>query len=185
MSQTFTRHDLTSAPPASRPVMEQTTAGFGFLPAPVALMAESPELLHTFVQGNAMFEKTTLQRLEREVLVLTLATAVQCYYCVAMHSALLSRTGADAALIEALRAGKPLGDDRLEALRLFTLAVMDGHGHVAAEAMAAFLAVGYTRRNALEVVLGLGVYTLSTYANRLTEAPLDDRFQAFAWHPAH
>jgi len=34
----------------------------------------------------------------------------------------------------------------------------------------AFLAHGYTRQNALEVVLGIGTYTVSTFANRLTRA---------------
>ena len=50
--------------------------------------------------------------------------------------------------------------------------------------MAAFLACGYTRQHALEVVLGIGTYTMSTLANRLTDAPLDDRLSAFAWHTA-
>jgi hypothetical protein len=39
-------------------------------------------------------------------------------------------------------------------------------------------------RNALEVVLGVGTYTLSTYANRLTDAPLDDPLTPFAWSGA-
>jgi len=33
----------------------------------------------------------------------------------------------------------------------------------------------------LEVVLGIGTYTMSTLANRLVRAPLDDRLMAFAW----
>ena len=49
----------------------------------------------------------------------------------------------------------------------------DGH-------LGSFLAVGYTRQNALEVVLGIGTYTMSTLANRLTGAPLDDQLSAFA-----
>jgi alkylhydroperoxidase family enzyme len=52
------------------------------------------------------------------------------------------------------------------------------------DALRAFLASGYTRQNALEVVLGIGTYTMSTLANRLTGAPLDDQLSAFAWHPA-
>jgi hypothetical protein len=32
----------------------------------------------------------------------------------------------------------------------------------------------------LRVVLGIGTYTLSTVANRLTEAPLDEPLAAFA-----
>ncbi len=43
-----------------------------------------------------------------------------------------------------------------------------------------FLAYGYTEQNALEVVLGIGAYTLSTLANRLTGAPVDEQLAAFA-----
>ncbi|HET9079849.1 MAG TPA: hypothetical protein VFO01_04960 [Trebonia sp.] len=43
-----------------------------------------------------------------------------------------------------------------------------------------FLARGFTRRNALEVVTGIGAYTLSTLANRLTGAPVDEELKAFA-----
>ncbi|GAA2972729.1 MULTISPECIES: carboxymuconolactone decarboxylase family protein [Streptomyces] len=185
MTEMFTRHDASSAPEASRPIVENTQKGFGFLPAPVAYMAESPELLESFMSGNAAFNKTTLSQLEREVFILTMATKVQCHYCVAMHSAMLTKTGADQELIQALRDRKPLQDSKLEAMRVFTLAVMEGHGHVAPETMEAFLSAGYAKRNALEVVLGLGVYTISTYANRMTEAPLDDAFASFAWHAEH
>lgn len=44
----------------------------------------------------------------------------------------------------------------------------------------AFLAHGYTARNALEVVLGIGTYTMSTLANRMTGAPVDPQLAAFA-----
>ncbi|MFJ9845852.1 carboxymuconolactone decarboxylase family protein [Kitasatospora sp. NPDC101155] len=181
----FIRHDLSSVPEKSRPIMENTAKGFGFIPAPVALMAESPELLEGFMTGNGLFNKTTLSPLEREVLILTMATRVECHYCVSMHSAMLTRQGADQKLIGALRTRTPLEDPKLEAMRVFTLAVMDGYGHVSPETMDAFLGAGYTRRNALEVVLGLGVYTISTYANRMTEAPLDEPFKAFEWHGEH
>ncbi|MFF2859058.1 hypothetical protein ACFVSX_04105 [Streptomyces rubiginosohelvolus] len=43
-----------------------------------------------------------------------------------------------------------------------------------------FLAYDYTEQNALEVVLGIGAYTLSTLANRLTGAPVDEQLAAFA-----
>lgn len=46
-------------------------------------------------------------------------------------------------------------------------------GAVDDAALDAFLDRGYTARNALEVVLGIGTYTLSALANRLTRAPLD------------
>jgi hypothetical protein len=48
------------------------------------------------------------------------------------------------------------------------------------EALRSFLASGYTAQNALEVVLGIGTYTMSTLANRLTGAPVDDQLAVFA-----
>lgn len=44
--------------------------------------------------------------------------------------------------------------------------------------LVAFLDHGFTRQNALEVVLGVGTYTLSTFANRLTRAPADPQLTA-------
>ncbi|THA25542.1 carboxymuconolactone decarboxylase family protein [Streptomyces sp. RKND-216] len=181
----FVRHDVASAPEGARPHLENTARGFGFVPAPVAMMAESPELLEGFLTGSQLFDKTSFTLLEREVLILTMASSVECHYCVAMHSAMLTRSGTDASLVDALRERRPLEDTRLEALRVFTLAVMAGCGSVRPDLMQGFLDAGYTRRNALEVVLGLGVYTLSTYSNRMTEAPVDEPFRAFAWHPQH
>jgi len=63
-------------------------------------------------------------------------------------------------------------------------AVLDTTGDVPPAELAAFTEAGYTTRNALEVVLGIGTYTLSTFANRLTGAPLDEAFAAHEWHAA-
>ncbi|MFD4181234.1 carboxymuconolactone decarboxylase family protein [Rhodococcus sp. NPDC058514] len=180
----FTHHTADTAPAAARPTMAAIEGAFGFLPAPAALMSESPELLHAFTRSNALFESCTLTALEREVLVLTIATRNECHVCVALHTATLTRTGASADLIEALRTRRPLDDPRLEGLRAFTLAVLDHAGAVPDAQLDEFLGLGFTRRNALEVVLGVGSYTLSTFANRMTGAPLDEAFVPFAWDGA-
>ena len=111
---------------------------------------------------------------------MTIATRNGCHICVAMHTARLSALGAPADVVAALREAVPLGDERLDAIRVFTLRVLDTAGDVGDDALRAFLASGYTRQNALEVVLGIGTYTMSTLANRLTGAPVDDQLRAFA-----
>ena len=103
-----------------------------------------------------------------------------CHLCVAMHSARLAALGADPAVAAALRAGAPPGEGRLDAARAFTLRVLDTAGEAGDQSVADFLGHGFTRRNALEIVLGVGAYTLSTLANRLTGAPVDDQLAAFA-----
>jgi alkylhydroperoxidase family enzyme len=65
-------------------------------------------------------------------------------------------------------------------MQAFTLEVLETTGAVDDEQLAAFYRHGYTARNALEVVLGIGAYTMSTLANRMTRSPVDDRLAAFA-----
>lgn len=176
----FTVHTLESAPTASRRLMEATATHLGHLPTGVALLSESPELLGTFLKASAAFEASTLDPLAQEVLVMTMATRNGCHLCIAMHTARLTSRQADPALITALRAGAPVDDVRLEALRQFTLQVIATTGDVADEDLKTFLAGGFTTRNALEVVLGIGAYTMSTFANRLVRAPVDGPLKQFA-----
>ncbi|WP_020578683.1 carboxymuconolactone decarboxylase family protein [Actinopolymorpha alba] len=182
--QQFVDHTLQTAPAESRRAMEATTKRLGYLPAPVARLASSPQLLEGFLKVSGLFEATSLDALSREVLIMTMATRNGCHVCVAMHSARLAALGASPDLITALRQQQPLTDARLEALRVFTLEVVAAAGAVGDGPLETFLAHGYTSRNALEVVLGIGAYTLSTLANRMTGAPLDDQLQAFAWDPS-
>jgi AhpD family alkylhydroperoxidase len=88
-----------------------------------------------------------------------------CEYCVAAHSTLALRARVPAEVVEALRAAKPLPDAALEAARRLTQ-VMVAQRVDDAE-VEAFLAAGYTRRHVLDVVLGVGMKTLSNYTNHI------------------
>ena len=180
----FPEYTTESAPAGSRRFMVATQDHLGYLPAATARWAASPHLLEGFAKLNAIFENGTLDPVAREVVVMTIATRNGCHICVAMHTARLTALGAAPAVVAALRDALPLGDERLDAVRVFTLRVLDTAGDVGDDALRAFLASGYTGQNALEVVLGIGTYTMSTLANRLTGAPLDDQLSAFAWSPA-
>jgi AhpD family alkylhydroperoxidase len=180
----FPEYTLESAPAGSRRFMVATQNHLGYLPAATARWAASPHLLEGFAKLNAIFESATLDPVAREVVVMTIATRNGCHICVALHTARLTALGASADVIAALRSASVLSDHRLDAIRVFTLRVLEDAGDVGDDALRAFLASGYTRQNALEVVLGIGTYTMSTLANRLTGAPLDDQLSAFAWHPS-
>jgi AhpD family alkylhydroperoxidase len=138
-------------------------------------------LLDGFLKLSSLFDATTLDPVAREVLILTIATRNACHVCVAMHTAKLTALGASSDLIVALRTQAPLPDERLAAIRMFTLDVLGSAGAVGEDQLKAFLAHGYTPQNALEVVLGIGAFTMSTLANRMTGAPLDEPLKPFAW----
>ncbi|WKX68942.1 carboxymuconolactone decarboxylase family protein [Streptomyces sp. XD-27] len=180
-SHAFTDHTPDSAPAASRKTMEAVAQRLGYLPAAVGRMAASPHLLDGFLKLSGLFEATSLSPVEREVVILTVATRNACHVCVAMHTAKLQALGAHPDLVAALRARQPLDDTHLEAIRVFALDVLATAGAVPDAAVEAFLAQGYTAQNALEVVLGIGAYTMSTLANRLIGAPLDEQLRPFAW----
>jgi AhpD family alkylhydroperoxidase len=119
------------------------------------LIKESPHTFDGFMKLVEILDSTTLDPHSRETVVLTVAARNQCHLCVAMHEAKFAALG-------------PAPDpERLAAVREFTLQVLASTGAVSDAELAAFQAHGYTRQNALEVVLGIGAYTISTFANRL------------------
>ena len=85
------------------------------------------------------------------------------------------------AVLEALRAGRAPSDPQLAALSVFVRAAASSHGNIGEHAFVAFLAAGYTERNALEVALGIAAYTLSITSNHLTEVEVDPPFLAHRW----
>ncbi|HWB79189.1 MAG TPA: carboxymuconolactone decarboxylase family protein [Nannocystaceae bacterium] len=177
----FPALDETTAPAEVRSVLAASARQVGFLAQPVARAAHSPALLRHMLAGFAAFERTSLAPLERETLAMTVAYERGCHYCMAMHSAMLAADPANARVLAALRAGGPLDDPRLEAVRALARTLLAAHGRVDHDELARFLAAGFTEAQALEVVLGVSVYELSTTTNLLTNAPLDPPFAAFAW----
>src|ERR1019366_1532851 len=124
---------IESAPPAARRTMTATQKHLGYLPAATARMAASPQLLDGFSKLSAIFESSTLSPLARETLVMTIATRNGCHLCVAMHTARLTAVGADADTIARLRNAESLPGPGLEAIRVFTLRVLDTAGDVGDE----------------------------------------------------
>ncbi len=136
----------------------------------MALLGESPELLKGFLGLSAALEGSTLEPVAREVVIMTIAVRNGCHVCVLMHTGKLRALDADPALVDELKEQRELKDERLEAARQFTLDLLATAGAVPDRRIDEFLSHGYTRRNALEVVLAIGAYTMSTFANRLMRA---------------
>jgi len=172
MNREFPSHDPTTAPEAARAGLAAASKRFGSLPSPLAKLATAP-LVMAFVQrALGAFEETSLTSLEREVVAMTMARRNGCHYCIALHQKMLAALPEPEAV--ALREGRPLEAPRLVALERFISALLATHGDVDDAAWQEFRAAGFTHEQALEVTLGVGAYTLSTYLNRLTQAPVDE-----------
>jgi alkylhydroperoxidase family enzyme len=97
------------------------------------------------------------------------------------HTMLSKMQKIDGAVVQALRDGRPIADAKLEALHVFTTLVVRERGFAPDAAIDAFLAAGYTRRNVLEVVLGVGTKILSNYTNHLVHTQLDPFMAGAEW----
>lgn len=177
----FDVHPIETAPEASREILASTQKAFGFVPNLLGVMAESPALLRAYRTIGEIFEQTSFTPTERQVVLLTVSYQNDCDYCVAAHSVIAGMQKVPAPVVEALRQGTPLPDAKLEALRRFTAVVVDSRGWPTETDLAAFLSAGYTRAQVLDVVLGVGMKTLSNYTNHIGGTPLDDAFAPDAW----
>src|SRR6188768_2637406 len=143
MTERFVSLSVDQAPTGSRRFLEASAKQFGFVPSPVAKTARSPALLGHLLAGFAAFDRSSLSAVEREIIAMTVARANECGYCIALHSATLARDPGLAPLAEPLRAGRPLSEAPLEALRRFTIALLEGRGAVGDDDWRAFEEGGY------------------------------------------
>jgi len=177
-------HTPESAPEASRPYLQRAQAANGFLPNLVASLANAPTALETYLTVAEINGRSGLSLAERETVQITAAAIHGCGFCVAGHTAVaLKKAQLEPQLVESIRAQTPLSDPRLDAVAVFTRAVIATRGAVSDETLAAFHASGFSDANALEVILGVSLATLCNFANNLAQNELNPELAAYRWVP--
>ena len=159
---------IEDAPAAAKAGLEAAQRNNGFLPNLVRLLANAPVALETYQTVSAINVRADLGLAEREAVQITAAATHGCGFCVAGHTAIAyKKANLGEAVVEALRDGGSVPDQRLDAVAKFARAVIATRGAVADADLADFKAAGFTDANALEVVLGVSLATLCNFANNL------------------
>jgi len=141
--------------------------------------------LQTYLTLSEYMNRSSLSAVEQQVLALAASAENLCGFCMAAHSTIARRMmKIDDRIVDSLRDGEPLSDDRLEAFRRFVVAVMDQRGFVQGFALDAFLKAGFTQENVLDVIVGVAWKTVSNYANHVLRNPVDAAFADEIWEPA-
>ena len=172
---------IDSAPVASRPGLEAVRRQLGFIPNLFATFAESPTLLLGYLALDGAFNKGTLSPVERQMVLIAVSAENDCEYCVAAHSTVAGMLRAPEETVRAIREGAATNDARIDALVNFVRTVVHTRGNVPEGTVDAFLAHGFTKDQLGEVLVGVGLKTISNYFNALAGTPLDDAFQSQAW----
>ena len=179
---TFQAHTLETAPEGSRETLEAVKKAFGGIPNLFAVFSESPAIASAYFSLGQLFDTASgFDATERQVVLLSTSLENECEYCMAAHTAISKMQEVPDDVVQSLRLGEPIADPKLEALRTFTLAVVRERGRVDPAGVQAFLDAGYTKRAVLDVILGVGIKTLSNYTNHLANTELDANFAPFAW----
>lgn len=181
----FDYHTPETAPDA-RELFAKSQAVYGFHPMLHQVMAEAPATYAAYLWLMDQFQgKTSLSPLEQQIVFMTANYENRCHYCTAGHTYLMTALKMPAAYIEALREGHALPDAKHQALRSFAKELIDHRGHIGDERLQAFLDAGYSRRQALEVLVGLSAKLISNFTNALAHTRLDEAIESLAWtHPA-
>jgi len=180
----FAIHTIESAPAESRDILTAARAKYGFVPNLLGELSAAPAALKAYVTLGDLLAQTSFTPVEQQLILATVSMANGCEYCVAAHSAGLKAAGLADDELEALRGGRRLKAERLEALRSFVNAVVETRGWVTRSHLERFLDAGFTHEQVLEALVGVSMKTLSNYTNHLAETPLDAKLEPFAWEPA-
>ncbi len=180
----FALHTEETAPEGSKPLLANSKKAYGMIPGLHAVMAEAPGLLEAYQTVHDLFANSSFDKDELTVVWQTVNVEHACHYCVPAHTGISMSMGVSNKISDALRDETPLPNARLEALRTFTLDVVRGRGNVDETAVQAFLDAGFTRRQILEVILGVSQKVMSNYTNHLANTPVDTAFKKLEWQKA-
>ncbi len=180
----FTLHTEDTAPVASRPLLADSIQSYDMIPGLHAVMAEAPGLLEAYKAVHELFVNSSFNNDELTVVWQAINVEHACHYCVPAHTGIAKGMGVSDDVTNALRNETALPNARLEALRTFTLAIVRERGAVNDATVQAFLDAGFTKRQVLEVILGLSQKLMSNYTNHLANTPVDTAFRKFDWQKA-
>ncbi len=179
----FQIHSLDTAPEDAKAVLAKTKAKYGFVPNLIGGLAEAPAAAEAYLAVGEAFASSSFTPTERHVVWFTINAIHGCDYCMAAHTGIAKSESIAEDVIETARAGGDYSDPRLQALKELTTKMVLDRGWVKPEEIEAFLAAGFTRRNVLEVILGISHKVLSNYTNHVVGTPVDRPFAPFEWVP--
>jgi uncharacterized peroxidase-related enzyme len=168
---------IATASEASRPALERIQRSLGFIPNLMAVFANNPTVLEGYLALGAVFEKGSFTSRERQIILLAVSLENNCNYCAAAHSQIakgLLNTPPE--VIAAVHNNLPVPDVKLNALVSLVRELVRERGYAKDKSIQKFLAAGYKKEQVMELLLGIGLKTISNYLDHISPTPLDHAF---------
>lgn len=155
----------------------------GFIPNIYTTFASVNSAFEGLASLNASFANSSFTPAEQEIIALTTSVFNNCPYCVAGHSVFALQHGVDAETVEAIRAGNVSSEPRYQALGRTTHALLKNKGKLSPADTSAFLNGGFELPQLLEMLLGIAGKTMTNFASKIANVPLDEAFLEQEWTP--
>ncbi|MGM0658872.1 MAG: carboxymuconolactone decarboxylase family protein [Pseudomonadota bacterium] len=166
-----------NAPQDARDLLEKAEKNYGFIPNILGVMANSPALLEAYMSLSQIFEKTSFSAAEKQTVLLAVSTENDCGYCKSAHTAIAKMQNIDEAVLNAIASGDKLPDAKLDVLFNFTRTMVEKRGLPSDADLQAFFDAGYSEAQVQDVIVGIGMKTMSNYNNHIAETPVDEQFK--------
>jgi uncharacterized peroxidase-related enzyme len=164
---------IDEAPAASRPMLQAATERFDRLPNMVRLLAVSPAALQGYLGLLNALDGGTLGTQTSARIALAVAEEIGCEYCLSLHTdRARSQTGLDDAEITANRSGAS-NDPLAEVAVYFAAKLVRTRGGVGDSDIRALKEAGYDDAQIIEIVLHVGLNTLTGYLNKVADTEID------------
>ena len=174
-------HTVESAPEKSKPLLELFTHTVGFVPNLAGAVANSPVLANSLFGLFKNVHGGSFTEAEVQVLLLTNAVTNSSSWPVAFHTALGLKQGIEPADIQAIRERQLPKQKRNAALSGLAKKLIEKRGQLTDDDVTTFLEAGFEKEHLLEVVAVVAASTITNYAGKITNPPLDAFLQEHAW----
>jgi AhpD family alkylhydroperoxidase len=174
---------MESAPEHSRPALQQLQSAFGTIPNVAGAMATSPVLINCLIGLFGNVHGGSFTEAQVQAVLLTDAVTNACPWAVAFHTALALKEGIDPADVQAIRERRLPKEAKLAVLSALAKAMIEKRGRLDDQDLDRFIAAGFGKDHALEVIAIVAASTITNYTGSITKPPLEAPFQAHAWAP--
>ena len=177
----FPVHSMESAPERSKPALKQLQSAFGMIPNIAGAMAASPVLINSLVGLFGNVHGGSFTEAQVQTVLLTDAVTNASTWAVAFHTALALKEGVDPTDIEAIRQRRLPKETKLAALSAIAKAMIEKRGRLDDQDVDRFIAAGFGKDHALEVIAIVAASTITNYTASIAKPRLEAQFEAYAW----
>lgn len=157
--------------PPHQIIYDNLTKAIGFVPNLYAAFAHSENALSIFL--TAQNTKSSLTAKEKEAISLVVSEVNECRYCLSSHSAVAHKYGfTDEQIIE-IRSGSVSFDTKLASMVNLSKSIVENKGHADPNAVDQFIEAGYTKANLIDVIMLIGLRSITNYVYAITNVEID------------